>query len=295
MSFTFNEIVIIYNPNSTGNSEHNAKVFKKRLEAKRVKAKLTIISTDHAGHAEEIAERYASGKTNVLIVSSSGDGGYNEVVNGVLKVAHHDNVATAVLPSGNANDHARSVGSGNLLENIVNGKVETIETIKVTSVVEEKPWVRYAHSYVGFGLTPKIGRELTSLKLNVVNEKWHTLYHLLKFKHVDLTAGGKVRRFSSLIFATVRQMSKVIKLDQGAHKNDGKMEVYETDYKSPIQLINMLFHASLKGMSHTDRRERYDIRTIKPTLIQLDGEVFVLDAESDVTIECEKNVLRTVL
>ena len=295
MNQIFDEIVIIYNPNSTGNSEKNAKSFAYELGERMASSqKITVRDTKHAGHAEEITAEYMSTAGTTLLVSSSGDGGYNEVINGVLRNGA-TNVVTAVLPSGNANDHARSVGSGDLLGNIAEGNISTIEAIKVESSVDGKQWVRFAHSYVGFGLTPKVGRELTARKLNAFNEKWHTLYHLLKFKHVDLTQGGKVRRFSSLVFATVTQMSKIVKLDADAKKNDGQMEIYETDYKSPSQLLRILAAASLKGMSHNDRRERYEIRTVKPTLVQLDGEVFVLDADVDVTLTCVKSALRTVL
>ena len=296
MRKAFNEIVVIYNPNSTGDSQKNAEAFadevKKRLEGQKV----TVRKTEYAGHALKIAREYAKSGQNVLIVSSSGDGGYNEVVNcimGAAGVAKH--VAAAVLPSGNANDHHNALGSDDLVGRIQAGKTERIELLKLTSKVKGKAWVRYAHSYIGFGLTPKVGRELTARKLNVFNEKWHVLYHLLKFKHVDLTAGKTVRRFSSLVFATVNRMSKVVKLASDAAKNDGLMEVYETEYRSPWQLMKVLVKASLKGLSQNDRRASYELVTITPTLVQLDGEVFTLDARADVVISCEKDALLTVL
>lgn len=294
MHYAFDLIVVIYNPNSTGNGKKNAEAFADELKRRMPNQRVRLRKTDYAGHAVKIASQYARGKERVLVVSSSGDGGYNEVVNGVM-LAGATNVATAVLPSGNANDHHASVGSDDLVGRIIEGKTEWIELLKVTSRVDGDAWVRYAHSYVGFGLTPKVGRELTVRKLNVINEKWHVFYHLLKFKHIDLTHEKVVRRFSSLVFATVNRMSKIVKLATDAKKNDGLMEVYETEYRTPWQLLTMLLKASLQGLSHNERLQKYELVTITKTLIQLDGEVFTLDAKARVTVTCEKNALLTVL
>lgn len=295
MKRNFDDIVVIYNPNSTGAGKTNAEGFAYEVRQRMPKQKVTIRKTEYAGHAVEIAREYANGSQRILLVSSSGDGGYNEVVNGVMLAGRTSNVATAVLPSGNANDHASAVGSDDLVGRVMAGKVEKIELLKLTSKVAGKKWEHYAHSYIGFGLTPKVGRELTARNLNIFNEKWHVLYHLLKFKHIDLTHEKTVRRFSSLVFATVNRMSKVVKLAQDADKNDGKMEVYETEYRSPWQLLGMLLRASLRGLSHNERRQSYELVTVTKTLVQLDGEVFTLDARTKVTITCEKDALQTVL
>jgi diacylglycerol kinase family enzyme len=67
---------------------------------------MELLPTDFAGHARDLARSVAvSG--GPLIVSVSGDGGYNEAVNGVLDVPASRAVCT-VLPAGNANDHHRS-------------------------------------------------------------------------------------------------------------------------------------------------------------------------------------------
>lgn len=295
MKHIFKEIVVIYNPNSTGDGKKNAEAFAHEVTERIPKQKVTILKTKYAGHALKIASEYAQGAASTLIVSSSGDGGYNEVINGIKTAARTNHVAAAVLPSGNANDHYNAIGSDNLVGRIASGKVEQIELLKLVSKVKGETWTRYAHSYIGFGLTPKVGRELTARKLNIFNEKWHVLYHLLKFKHIDLTADKTVRRFSSLVFASVNRMSKVVKLAPDAAKNDGLMEVYETEYRSPWQLLKILLKASLQGLSHNDRRSSYELVTITPTLVQLDGEVFTLDAKADVRITCEKGALRTVL
>jgi diacylglycerol kinase (ATP) len=288
----FHTAVVIFNPNSTGDSESNAREFADRLKKADKKISVNVIATEYAGHAEKIAAEHASSDTTV-IVSSSGDGGYNEVVNGVLLA--NGRCAVAVLPSGNANDHYHALTSDDLVKNIIMGKTRAIEAIKMQSRVDGKAWKRYAHSYVGFGITPKIGKELTIRKLNAFNEKWHTVYHLMRFKHVDISRDKVVNRYSSLVFSTIGRMSKIIRLDESANHADGKMEVYETLYQSPWQLLGTLLHASLKGLTKNERVTDYELKTIDKTMVQLDGEVFTMDADSNVKLTCVQGAITTVL
>ncbi|HRJ06264.1 MAG TPA: diacylglycerol kinase family protein [Candidatus Saccharibacteria bacterium] len=295
MSAAFNEIIIIYNPISTGNSKVNAEQFAKALNERMPNQAVTLVKSEYSGHAEKIAASYTGKKGKWLIISSSGDGGYNEVVNGVLGGKKKGVVVTSVLPSGNANDHHAAMSSEDPIDNIKNANIETIDIIQVTSAVNGKPWVRYAHSYAGFGITPKIGRELTVKKLNSFNEKWYVFRHLLAFKHVRLEVDGATRRYSSLVFATISKMSKIIQLADDASQYDGKMEIYETEYRSPLGMLKLLFRASLAGLTESKRLTTYKLRTIRPTLIQLDGEVEQLDQNTDITIRCLKQKLQTIL
>lgn len=287
----FNTVIVIYNPNSTGDSKANAESFVEELKRRANGIDIRTIATKYAGHAEEIAEEHA-GDESTLIVSSSGDGGYNEVVNGVL--GSGGKAAVTVLPSGNANDHHTAVGPEDVIASVMNAQVHGIDVIHVRSTMHARAWSRYAHSYVGFGLTPKVGKVLTKERPNVVTEKFHVLRHTLTFKYVKLRIDGKNRRFSNLIFSTIGRMSKVIKLDETSSHKDGKMEVYETDYVSVLGILKLLFTAGTKGMTHTERTDSFTLETLRPTLVQLDGEVFTLDENSEVTVICEKAVLRTL-
>lgn len=67
---------------------------------------VSLMPTEHAGHATQLS-RSAADSGRPLVVSVGGDGGYNEVVNGVMQ-AGNDQASTAVLAAGNANDHRRS-------------------------------------------------------------------------------------------------------------------------------------------------------------------------------------------
>jgi len=287
----FHTVIIIYNPNSTGDSESNAKDFAEKLRQRDAKLKVSIIPTKFAGHAEEIASNYAESE-ETLIISSSGDGGYNEVINGVM--LSEGEASTAVLPSGNANDHHRAVAPDDMLAGIVKARVRKIEVIKVTGMMNGKTWERYAHSYVGFGLTPKVGKVLTEARPNALTEKWHVIKQAFAFKHVKIQTDGEIHRYNSLIAATIDRMSKVIKLDDDASMNDGKMEIYESRFISPLRTIKDLLFASTKGITPTIRTKSFMLSSPRPLLVQLDGEVFTLDAKQQVTLTCEKDRLATL-
>ena len=66
-----------------------------------------------------------------LIVSVSGDGGYNEVVNGVMD-AGNDRAVCAVRAAGNANDHRRVTREQPLADAIVAGDVRRIDLLRLT-------------------------------------------------------------------------------------------------------------------------------------------------------------------
>ena len=66
-----------------------------------------------------------------LLVSVSGDGGYNEVVDGTMQ-AGNDAAVCAVLPAGNANDHRRATREQPLADAIVTGSVTRIDLLRLT-------------------------------------------------------------------------------------------------------------------------------------------------------------------
>jgi diacylglycerol kinase (ATP) len=109
-------IAVIYNPNSTGSSKELATEFSKRLKKRLPDQAIELIATEHAGHGEEIAYELAKKYKRPLIISSSGDGGYHEVINGLMKAQHEGaHPVAGLLPAGNANDHHRNVTRGELI------------------------------------------------------------------------------------------------------------------------------------------------------------------------------------
>ena len=285
-------VEIIYNPNSTGDSEKNAKELAEQLRT--LKIPVTTQETTHAGHGEEIAKDLAEQDAKTILISSSGDGGYNEVVNGALQ---HDtsNFVVGVLPSGNANDHYTALGGDSLAESIANKSFQHIDTIKVSATVDGASWVRYAHSYVGIGVTATAAKSLTEDRPNAVTEKRIVARSLFSFSYIKLKVQGDTRRYSSLLFANIGTMSKIMKLSQDSSVTDGKFEMSTIRFRSKFRLVAYLLTAATVGLSKAKPTERFECTAIEKLPIQLDGEVFVIDAGSAVSIESVKQNLRCVL
>jgi len=98
--------VLIVNPNATSTTPAGRDLLAHALESR---VDLTVVHTDHRGHAIEIGRQATGAGIDVLIVHG-GDGTVNEVVNGVLADPHGRAPAVGVVPGGSANVFARSLG-----------------------------------------------------------------------------------------------------------------------------------------------------------------------------------------
>lgn len=286
------KVVIIYNPKSTGAGHQNADALRDDLRSEGLAVE--VRHTTHPGHGEEIARQLASEKEEIVLISSSGDGGYHEVVNGALSVPG-SRLVVGVLPSGNANDHASSLGSGELLRSIREMKVKRIDVLKIEATVDKKVWTRYAHSYASIGITVAAAHQLTKQRPNVLTEKWIVARALFSFRSIKIRVSGKVRRYSSIVFSNIDRMSKVIKLSDSSSVSDGKFEMNAIRFGSRLRLVRYLLTAATVGLRRGTSVRRFVFYTIHPTPIQLDGEVYQLDPSSKVVVSSVPVALRCLL
>lgn len=292
----YTTIAVIYNPNSTGSSKQLAQEFKTNLHKQAPKQKVELIATEYAGHAEKLAYDIAKKSANPLIFSSSGDGGYNEVINGVLKAQSEGAHPTAgLLPAGNANDHYHNLHNEDIIDLILHKEPRTIDVLKVTTTSKNKPVERYSHSYVGFGVTPLVGEALNKYKLTIFNEAWIVGKALLATKSVKLKIDAKVHSYDSIIFSNIDRMSKVLKISQPSRVDDGKFEVTIFRKRNKAKLIGMLLRASVVGVKEDMRVQQFHLETINATVAQLDGEILEIDAHAKVVVGIDKKALRCIV
>jgi diacylglycerol kinase (ATP) len=278
------EVVILYNPNSTGDSLKNARQLRQDLRNAQFSLPISLVGTKYRRHAEKLATKYAAQNQPILLISSSGDGGYHELINGVL-AQKSSKIITGLLPSGNANDHYRAMSETPIVEQILHNEPRVVDVIRVTATVNGKEWVRYAHSYVGIGISPVIGRELNKKELNIFNEKFILLKELLVFKNVRIKQKGRTQKITSLICTNISQMSKALKIAKDSSPNDGKFEVTIITPGSRFAIISALFKAVTLGLEEKQSVSEYSFETIKRLPIQLDGEIYMIDNQSKVTIQ----------
>ncbi|MET1087731.1 MAG: diacylglycerol kinase family protein [Arthrobacter sp.] len=294
---TFDSIVIIFNPNSTGDAPDLAEKLAVSLgELLSYAPDVKLQPTAHAGHAVELAREAAQRGGNVLVVSVSGDGGYNEVVNGVMQAGNPDAVC-AVMAAGNANDHRRTTGTQPLAEAIAAGAVRQIDLLHIrTGEVGAEAPAEYAHSYIGFGLTPVMAIDLEKGSKGALKEMFSVMRTFSKFKPFEIRqSDGKRRRFDSLVFANIAEMAKYATLSEADDKlSDGKFEVVTFPHRAKWRVLLTALRATTKGLGDQPSVTSYEFTTLKPLPYQIDGEVKSVDAHTSVTIECAPAALTTL-
>lgn len=291
---TFDRIVIIFNPKSTGDAPQLAKDLVAELKSIGKQPPIKLIETKHAGHALEIAQKAAT-KGRPLLVSVSGDGGYNEVVNGVM-AASNPQATVSVLPAGNGNDHARVMHDEPLIDLIRKNSVIKMDVLRMVVATESGGrQSRYAHSYIGFGLTPTVAVELEKGGKGSIHEvitTWRTFHKFKPFK-IEYS-DGKRAAIDSLIFANISEMAKVAKLSQSGSPDDGVFELIEIPHVSKVRAAYYAAKAVITGLGEQPSLRSFEFKILQAMPAQLDGQPWELKEPALVTIKCHKAALRTL-
>ena len=287
----FDHIAIIFNPISTGDAPRMAKDLAKAIE-KRIETigiKPTLTPTKYARHGEELAENIGLKYKRPLIVSVSGDGGYNEVVNGALKAKAKSKKAqpvVAVVGAGNANDHRRVMRDEPLIKLIVKAKPKTIDLIHLTVKSDAENLERYAHSYIGLGISPEVAVELNRHSLSLWREVVIVCKAFMNFRPFKIIHKDVERRADSIIFANINEMAKVLKLKETLDVTDDRFEVVEFRHENKVSLLYHLLKAAIVGVKNAPEFKSYECHVIDAEHIQLDGEVHKISpAGTDITVK----------
>ena len=285
----FDRVALIFNPTRAGMAARIG-ALQRELAAELPDLHVDLLPTEYAGHARDLARSVAA-RGAPLIVSVSGDGGYNEVVNGVMDVPGSRAVCT-VLPAGNANDHHRSMPARPLPDAIREGRVRRIDLLRITFGGAHRGQVQYAHSYVGFGLTPlmAIGIEKGGKgKILELLSVARTLSHLKPFELVR--ADGATARFDSLILANISRMAKYGTVSESNHPDDGQFEVVTLPHSGRWKMALMTLRAVTLGLGHQPSVSSYAFTTRDAVPCQIDGEVVHVPAGTHVLVESAKGAL----
>lgn len=295
MSYT--SFTIIYNPNSTGSGQKMARAFRESVQKALPNQPIDCIPTEYAGHAEELAYQLATASKRALVVSASGDGGYHEIINGLMRALRNNDTRpiAGLLPAGNANDHYNSVHRHDVIDAISQGATAQLDVLKLSASKDGQPFQRYGHSYIGFGLTPKIGSELNKTDLNFFKEAWITLKILVVFRPVHFVIDGKKQSYDSLVFSNIDRMAKVIKLAKQSRIDNGSFVMTAFRRQSRLKLVSLLLKSALTNTDDGQKLQSYQFETIKPTLVQIDGEVMRIDSQSHVAIGIEPAALECIV
>jgi len=288
-------VVLIFNPHSTGKARERAEELHRELRRRVPGLAVSLMPTEHAGHATELS-RSAADSGRPLVVSVSGDGGYNEVVNGVMQ-AGNDQASTAVLPAGNANDHRRSTAELPIAEGIADGATRRIDLLRLSAGGAAGDVVRYAHSYIGLGLTPVVAVDLEKGEKGSIRELFTVVRSFARFRpfEIELEDGSR-QRFDSLVFANIAQMAKLATLaEETGTPDDGMFEVITLRHTAKWRILATAIKASVAGLGKQPSVRSYAFTTVTPLPLQLDGELMDLPAGATVRVDIAPRALQTVL
>lgn len=292
----FDHIAIIYNPGSTGDAPKLAAELAKQIKAHKSKigVEATLTPTKSAGHAIQLAKKASLDHSRPLIVSVSGDGGYNEVVNGAMQAKTSSRKASpvvAVLGAGNANDHHRVMQSEPLIDLIVAGQPKPFDLLHISATAPKYELSRYAHSYIGFGVTPQVGNELNKNGKSLLKEVLTILktYHI--YAPFVIERGGARLTLDNLVFANINEMAKFIKLDETNTARDGRFEVIELQHRSKMHMLGTLAKAAAVGFKQPPSFQTYSLLSINALPIQLDGEIENLPEKTQVTVTSKHKII----
>jgi len=290
MPMPFERITVIFNPQSTGPAPQRAEELKNTLADRLPDVPLHLRPTERAGHARELAAQ-AAATGRPLIVSVSGDGGYNEVVDGVMH-AGNPNAVCAVLAAGNANDHRRSTGEQPLVDAIVTGDVRHIDLLRLTVGSDSDAHTRYAHSYIGMGLTPIVAIDLEKGGKGSFKEIVSVVRTFAKFRPftIDVDPGG-LRSLDSLLFANIDEMAKYATLSEDSRPDDGRFEIIALPHTVKWRILAVALKAATRGLGPQPTARHYRFTTVKPTPMQLDGEVIAVEAATSVSVDIAAGAL----
>ena len=289
----FDRIVIIFNPHSTGDAPESAEELRAELAQRLPDVPLELCPTQYAGHARELA-RQVAGAGRPLLVSVSGDGGYNEVVDGVMQ-AGNDQAVCAVRAAGNANDHRRTTRQHHLADAIVAGDVRHIDLLRLTLGTGPGALTRYAHSYIGVGLTPVVAVDLEKGGKGSWREIVSVVRAFSRFRPFPIRLeDGRRRTIDSLLFANISQMAKYATLSEGARPDDGRFEVITQRRTGKLQVLATALRAATRGLGPQPSATHYAFTTLVPMPLQLDGELMELEADTAVAVDIAPRALATL-
>lgn len=213
-------------------------------------------------------------------------------MNGV-KQSGNQNAVVAVEGAGNANDHWRTVHSGASVVERLSNNPRLVSLLRLT-VSGPKQLSRYAHSYIGIGLTAEVGKALNQEKLNALNEKRILLRELSRTKYFKAQIGAKAEKLDSLVAANINQMAKVIKLEKELHLDSSHFRLIMHKHRGPWQMLVRMIGAALSADESFGRTKEFELLLLTDATIQCDGEVYELPRGSTVKITGIKAGLKTL-
>ena len=237
----------------------------------------TVLTTQYAGHAAELAEKYAGDYD--LIVCAGGDGTLNETLAGLMRGGHDKPVG--YLPCGTTNDLGSTLGLSSSLikaaEDVVSGR----EFLLDLGSFNGRSFVYTA----SFGAFTNVSYETPQVFKNVLGHLAYLLTgagEVLKLKPISARIETDAGDFEGdFLFGSVNNstsLAGILTIDRDLVKlDDGKHELLLVDMpKNAIELGKLLVNLAQKRFEdglHLLSVSHIKMETAQPIDWTLDGEL----------------------
>jgi len=293
--------LVIVNPISRGGKAQDRGIWLLN-SLKRMGVDYEALFTERAGHAEEMVIKWAEDFD--VIVSVSGDGTTNEIINGIMKVPSAD-LKLAMFPAGTADDFACNMGydpkdKEEALEAILGDTYRTIDLIRYDD--------RYAAVSFGLGIDSEIASGAykwkrfripayfySGLKKCFFNRRKRYLVH---FDYEGQTFDGWVL---ISILCNAPLFGRYIKIHPEARMNDGILGLTIGKEMPNVYGLVLFAFACLGGRHGFSRKVSYhQVRNMRvecktDTYAQIDGEVFRFKAGRVINLSVVPQALKVLV
>ena len=292
MTHRYDIVTIIYNPASTNNSSKQITDLKHAVQKLKISVKVIATPTKYAGHAFVIAKNAALSSSNPLIISVSGDGGFHEVINGVI-AGNNKRAVCSVEGSGNANDHWRTVHDRRSIVDRLHKPPKKIAVLKLQINGPLKKIV-YAHSYIGLGLSAKVAQLLNRSELNGWIEKKILFKAILNNRSFRIRIEDRNHKLESLIAGNINEMAKQLKLKNRLDLKNKAFSLMTHHHSSRWKIILRMIGLALKPDYNSKNVNKFQGHLLTSAWLQCDGETTYLPKNSTVTITRKRDAIQTI-
>ncbi|MBN2026707.1 MAG: diacylglycerol kinase family lipid kinase [Actinobacteria bacterium] len=261
-----------------------------------------FLFTERAGHAEEMVVKWAEDFD--VVVSVSGDGTTNEIINGIMKVPHTE-LKLAMFPAGTADDFACNMGydrkdKEQALRTILGNNCRTIDLIRYDD--------RYAAVTWGLGVDSEIADGAYKWKRFRIPAYFYSGLRICFFEerkkyHVRFDYEGQTLDDWVLIsiLCNAPLFGRYIKIHPDAKMNDGLLGLTIGREMPNVYGLVLFAFACLNGRHGFSRLVSYhQVRSMRvecksDTYAQIDGEVFKFDAGKVINISVVPQALKVLV
>ena len=243
---------------------------------------LTIIETNFAGHANELAHKLDFDGYDGMIVIG-GHGTMHEVVNGMLTRSDKKQLPIGLIPGGTGNSFMHDLDLMNPVDAakaIISGNIRQIDVaeVKINNVI------KYAFNIIGWGLVTDVGNKAE--KWRWLGEARYTLlsvFEVLKYKPrlatLILDNNKIIDNFTFIIGCNTMYTGKGMKMAPKAKLDDGLMDVVVVRHgPSRFKLLTMLPKVYDGTHINSPMLEYYQVSEFslipeRDEILNIDGEV----------------------